>query len=170
MKIRVFMLTSLARCSSDESSVIAPDTVCQCDVLTSSIICDRKRFCVLPTEAAWLAICLQERTTFPSSKYDDQADSTSHALDWAKQHARFHPVLEYYLQEALRQKLRSAAGYGFVSGGAKTKRSSQFTKPLVEKFYGRARHGSSVVTDPGAENGFLNLRRRLESTSLRPAV
>ena len=38
----------------------------------------------LPTEAEWLDEYLHELTTFPNGKYDDQADSTSQALDWIK--------------------------------------------------------------------------------------
>jgi predicted phage terminase large subunit-like protein len=37
-------------------------------------------FVHLPDEAPWRAAYLHELTTFPSSKYDDQADSTSQAL------------------------------------------------------------------------------------------
>jgi predicted phage terminase large subunit-like protein len=39
-------------------------------------------FVYLPREAPWLADYLHEMATFPSSKYDDQADSTSQALAW----------------------------------------------------------------------------------------
>jgi predicted phage terminase large subunit-like protein len=42
-------------------------------------------FVYLPREASWLADYLHELTTFPASKYDDQADSTSQALAWIKQ-------------------------------------------------------------------------------------
>jgi hypothetical protein len=38
----------------------------------------------LPGTAAWLAEYLHELTTFPNGKDDDQADSTSQALDWIK--------------------------------------------------------------------------------------
>jgi predicted phage terminase large subunit-like protein len=41
-------------------------------------------FVYLPEKAAWLAEYLHELTTFPNGKYDDQADSTSQALDWIK--------------------------------------------------------------------------------------
>jgi len=37
-------------------------------------------FVDLPREASWLADCLQEITTFPGSRHDHQADSTSQAL------------------------------------------------------------------------------------------
>jgi predicted phage terminase large subunit-like protein len=39
----------------------------------------------LPEKAEWLISYVHELTTFPSGKHDDQADSTSQALDWAKQ-------------------------------------------------------------------------------------
>jgi hypothetical protein len=42
-------------------------------------------FVHLPEKAEWLATYLHELVTFPKGKYDDQADSTSQALDWAKQ-------------------------------------------------------------------------------------
>jgi predicted phage terminase large subunit-like protein len=42
-------------------------------------------FVHLPDKAAWLPDYLYELTAFPKSKYDDQADSTSQALDWFKQ-------------------------------------------------------------------------------------
>ncbi|HZR31150.1 MAG TPA: phage terminase large subunit [Terriglobales bacterium] len=42
-------------------------------------------FVFLPPKAVWLAEYLHELTTFPKSKHDDQTDSTSQALDWAKQ-------------------------------------------------------------------------------------
>ena len=39
----------------------------------------------LPENADWLNEYLHELTTFPRGKHDDQADSTSQALDWIKQ-------------------------------------------------------------------------------------
>ena len=42
-------------------------------------------FVYLPTNAPWLDLYLQELTTFPAAKYDDQTDSTSQFLDWFKQ-------------------------------------------------------------------------------------
>ena len=38
----------------------------------------------LPETADWLAEYLHELTIFPNGRYDDQADSTSQALDWIK--------------------------------------------------------------------------------------
>ncbi len=62
-------------------------------------------FVYLPTEAEWLAVYLHELTTFPNGRYDDQADSTSQALDWAKQGIPTFPVFEYYRREAIRNGL-----------------------------------------------------------------
>ena len=42
-------------------------------------------FVHIPEKAEWLPAYLHELTTFPRSKYDDQVDSTSQALDWQKQ-------------------------------------------------------------------------------------
>jgi predicted phage terminase large subunit-like protein len=46
----------------------------------------------LPTEADWLPVYLHELTTFPNGKHDDQADSTSQALDWAKANHHTYPL------------------------------------------------------------------------------
>jgi predicted phage terminase large subunit-like protein len=50
---------------------------------SSSVI--ENGFVYLPENADWLAPYLHELTTFPNGKHDDQADSTSQALDWYKQ-------------------------------------------------------------------------------------
>jgi predicted phage terminase large subunit-like protein len=71
-------------------------------------------FVYLPTEADWLATYLHELTTFPSGKHDDQADSTSQALDWMKQTTHTHGVLEYYRQEVLRERLGLHSDYRFL--------------------------------------------------------
>jgi phage terminase large subunit-like protein len=43
----------------------------------------------LPNKASWLDEYVREITGFPGSKYDDQVDSTSQALEFLG--ARFHP-------------------------------------------------------------------------------
>ena len=42
-------------------------------------------FVFLPDTAPWLAEYVQELTTFPKAKYNDQADSTAQALAWIKE-------------------------------------------------------------------------------------
>jgi hypothetical protein len=42
-------------------------------------------FVHIPETASWLAEYLHEMRVFPNGRFDDQADSTSQALDWAKQ-------------------------------------------------------------------------------------
>jgi predicted phage terminase large subunit-like protein len=42
---------------------------------------------LLPKDAHWLADYVQELTTFPKAKYDDQVDSTAQALKWISQGA-----------------------------------------------------------------------------------
>ena len=39
----------------------------------------------LPEQEPWLDVFLHELATFPRSRYDDQADSFSQALDWVRQ-------------------------------------------------------------------------------------
>lgn len=53
-------------------------------------------FVYVPHDAHWLPDYLHELTTFPSSRYDDQVDSTSQFLDWSKQRVPGYGLLEYY--------------------------------------------------------------------------
>jgi predicted phage terminase large subunit-like protein len=58
-------------------------------------------FVHLPEKAEWLPEYLHELTTFPKGKYDDQADSTSQALDWVRQ-GYWGPgmgIFNYYRQQ-----------------------------------------------------------------------
>lgn len=71
-------------------------------------------FVCIPTEADWLSVYVQELTTFPACKHDDQADSTSQALDWAKQNSHTYPLFEYYRREELRSRLGLPRDYRFV--------------------------------------------------------
>ncbi len=71
-------------------------------------------FVYLPSEAAWLAAYLHEITVFPGGKYDDQADSTSQALDWMKQTTCNYGFLEYIRQEELRARLGLSSDYRFT--------------------------------------------------------
>ena len=52
-------------------------------------------FVHLPKEAPWLQEYISEITTFPGSKYDDQADSTSQALGWLNQAPPEPGILRY---------------------------------------------------------------------------
>jgi predicted phage terminase large subunit-like protein len=72
-------------------------------------------FVHLPDTAPWLGEYLHELTGFPNAKYDDQADSTSQALDWFKQKsmAPVHGLLEYYKQDA--EKMKAGKSFGFDS-------------------------------------------------------
>lgn len=58
-------------------------------------------FVHLPDKASWLGEYLHELASFPKGKYDDQADSTSQALDWFKQQCMNsgYGLLDYYKRE-----------------------------------------------------------------------
>jgi hypothetical protein len=58
----------------------------------------------LPTQAEWLSGYLHELTTFPSGKHDDQANSTSQALDWIKQTTPIYGLLDWFRQQQLGEK------------------------------------------------------------------
>jgi predicted phage terminase large subunit-like protein len=65
-------------------------------------------FVHLPDKAAWLNDYLHELTIFPKGKYDDQADSTSQALDWFKTKSA-HGVYGLYEYMKLEQeKIKTA--------------------------------------------------------------
>jgi hypothetical protein len=67
-------------------------------------------FVHLPDKAAWLGEYLHELTTFPKAKNDDQADSTSQALDWFKSSVRGgYGLLDYARQESDRRKAAQQA-------------------------------------------------------------
>jgi|ERR1700733_6860434 len=72
------------------------------------------KYVFLPTEAEWLGTYIRELISFPACKHDDQCDSTSQALDWAKQHTFRYPLFEYYPLQALRQRLNLPHDYDFV--------------------------------------------------------
>jgi hypothetical protein len=82
-------------------------------------------------------------TTFPNGKNDDQADSTSQALNWATQTTYTYGLLEYYRLENLRRTLGLASDYRFVqsdedeeiiaahrTSGHKIRWTGQFWTPL----------------------------------------
>jgi len=78
------------------------DKVMRMHSVTSTI---ENKFVFLPTEADWRAAYVHELTTFPSGKHDDQADSTSQALDWLKQETHVYGVLDLIREEAMAKKL-----------------------------------------------------------------
>jgi predicted phage terminase large subunit-like protein len=55
-------------------------------------------FVLLPERAPWLEEYIAELTTFPQSRYDDQVDSTSQALEWISIGRTSTGVLDYYKQ------------------------------------------------------------------------
>ena len=75
------------------------DKVMRMHSVTSTI---ENSFVHIPDKAAWLSKYLHELAMFPKGKYDDQADSTSQALDWIKQQSATHVrgLIEYWKQEA----------------------------------------------------------------------
>ena len=77
------------------------DKIMRLHTVTSTI---ENGFTHLPDKAPWLGEYLHEITSFPNTKYDDQTDSTSQALDWFKQNSldSLLGVIEYLKQEAKR--------------------------------------------------------------------
>jgi predicted phage terminase large subunit-like protein len=60
----------------------------------------------VPEKAPWLEVYLHELVTFPRGKFDDQADSTSQALDWAKERATESGYMVWLRQQARAQWVR----------------------------------------------------------------
>ena len=62
-------------------------------------------FVLIEDSAPWLAQYVHELATFPNGKHDDQADSTSQALDWMKSFPFFEPpIVQFYRKEAEKRK------------------------------------------------------------------
>jgi hypothetical protein len=77
------------------------DKVMRMNSVTSSI---ENGFVFLPDKAPWLGEYLHELACFPKGRFDDQADSTSQALDWFKQRCAtpVYGLFDYFKQEAAR--------------------------------------------------------------------
>ena len=58
-------------------------------------------FVYLPERASWLSPYVYELLTFPNTKYDDQADSTSQALDWIKTELFEPAIITAYRNEVI---------------------------------------------------------------------
>jgi predicted phage terminase large subunit-like protein len=86
------------------------DKIMRMHSVTSTI---ENGFVYLPEKAPWLGDYKHEIASFPKGKYDDQADSTSQALDWFKQKSQ-HRVLG--LHEAYRRMEADPARYGLSVG------------------------------------------------------
>jgi predicted phage terminase large subunit-like protein len=100
------------------------DKIMRLHSVTSTI---ENGFVYLPSEAEWRAVYLHELRSFPKGKHDDQADSTSQALDWAKQWPSRWPLEEYHERYLLGLKTRVARRIFFSNNVMKVKRSSLST-------------------------------------------
>jgi predicted phage terminase large subunit-like protein len=78
------------------------DKIMRMHSVTSTI---ENGFVYLPEKADWLPAYLHELTTFPNGKHNDQTDSTSQALHWAKEQPVVYGLLAYWREEA--EKLRT---------------------------------------------------------------
>jgi Terminase RNaseH-like domain len=74
------------------------------------------RFVHLPKQAPWLDIYVLELTTFPNARFDDQVDSTTHALAWDTEQMNIPGIglLHYYQQEAAKAERGSSESSGDV--------------------------------------------------------
>jgi len=85
----------------------AMDKIMRLHSVTSTI---ENGFVHLPDKACYLAEYLHELTIFPKGKHDDQADSTSQALDWLKNSSGGeYGVLEFWKQEKTKLAAQQAA-------------------------------------------------------------
>ena len=93
------------------------DKVMRMHSVTSTI---ENGFVYIPEKADWLPQYMHEMAVFPNGKYDDQVDSTSQALDWAKDRCQFGGLIEIVRQEAARLGSLSALKYGNPNGTAES--------------------------------------------------
>jgi hypothetical protein len=63
-------------------------------------------FVFVPTQASWVTEYLHEMTSFYFGKYDDQVDSTSQFLDWAKV---IEPAMITYARKEVERQQRATA-------------------------------------------------------------
>ncbi len=77
------------------------DKVTRMNTVTSTI---ENGFVYLPEKAPWLAQYIHELVTFPNGKHNDQADSTSQALNWLKTRLWESGIQTYYREEAQKAK------------------------------------------------------------------
>jgi len=86
------------------------DKIMRMHAVTSTI---ENGFVHLPEKAPWLGEFMHELTSFPKGKYDDQADSTSQALDWLKSCSMndVHGWIDYlkHLREQRSEDIRRSA-------------------------------------------------------------
>jgi len=71
-------------------------------------------FVHLPTESHWLATYVDELKTVPFGKHDDQADSTSQALEWLNRGSHVYGVLDVYRQQVLAERLGLPGDFEFT--------------------------------------------------------
>jgi predicted phage terminase large subunit-like protein len=65
-------------------------------------------FVYLPRDAPWLAEYLHELTTFPGAKYDDQADSTSQAMEWMIMKSSEPAIIAFYRLEVAKMRFQQS--------------------------------------------------------------
>jgi predicted phage terminase large subunit-like protein len=63
-------------------------------------------FVHLPEKAPWLSLYLDELTSFPYGRFDDQVDATAQMLDWVKQAGREDGIFALYRRLAAERKAR----------------------------------------------------------------
>jgi predicted phage terminase large subunit-like protein len=95
----------------------------------------------LPDQAAWLEEYLHELTVFPNGKYDDQADSTSQALDWVK--GSFAEPYAWIKDQAHKAMIELGDVEGLRAMAAKYPPLAEEPKPALPS-------GPAVWTDRGA--------------------
>jgi predicted phage terminase large subunit-like protein len=86
-------LSMVTRCKPDG------DKIMRLHAQTATI---ENGFVHLPREARWLSEYVRELIIFPAGRFDDQVDSTSQALAWAKRRPPGWGIYEYARREAER--------------------------------------------------------------------
>jgi predicted phage terminase large subunit-like protein len=84
-------------------------------------------FVHVPDQAEWLSQYLHEMAVFPKGKYDDQVDSTSQALDWAKGGMHHNGLFEYWRQQAEKLSSQESSETGTVRLPGWTRAFGQFS-------------------------------------------
>jgi hypothetical protein len=103
------------------------DKIMRMNTVTSTI---ENGFVYLPEKAPWLAQYIHELVTFPKGKHDDQADSTSQALNWLKTRLLEPGIVTYYREEAINNWRKGRVRWEQLLPG---RRSTSSTTPLRDR-------------------------------------
>lgn len=111
----------------------------------------------IPKSAAWLDHYLHEMCGFPSTKHDDQVDSTSQALLWIQDQGNPGGLFEFYRQNHEARRARSEDRTVKMRAPAGTSHFLPLGKPKILIRSDRVIYLTAEEAGPAAMAGFVRL-------------